>query len=149
MLKQKRHRQLAEINVVPYIDVMLVLLVIFMITAPLLFQGVNVNLPSANAKAVDSKQPESIIVSIDARGNYYLNISQNPTSIITARDLFNKVNAVLKHAHNTPSECQILVKGDQHVDYGRIMQAMVLLQQAGAQSIGLITQPDSNKPPSI
>lgn len=145
MLKQKRHRQLAEINVVPYIDVMLVLLVIFMITAPLLFQGVNVNLPTANAKLVESKPLEPIIVSINAHGDYYLNIAQYPTQIISAQDLFNKVTAELRQTQNTSAQRQVLVKGDKSVDYGKIMQAMVLLQQAGAQSIGLITQPDNSK----
>ena len=87
MLKSKRYRQLAEINVVPYIDVMLVLLVIFMVTAPLLFQGVDVNLPTANAKPIESKSKEPIVLSIDAKGNYYLNILQNPEQVISAIDL--------------------------------------------------------------
>lgn len=145
MLKQKRHRQLAEINVVPYIDVMLVLLVIFMVTAPLLFQGVNVNLPTANAKPVDAKPLEPIVVSIDARGNYFLNIALQPTLPILAQDLFNKVASELKQTQGT-SQRQVLLKGDKDIDYGKIMQAMALLQQAGAQSIGLITQPDNSMP---
>lgn len=143
MLKQKRHRQLAEINVVPYIDVMLVLLVIFMVTAPLLFQGVNVNLPAATAKPVDSKPPEPIILSIDAGGNYYLNITQHPTQTIPAQDLFSRVAAELKISQG--SQRQVLLKGDKSVAYGKIMQAMVLLQRAGAQTVGLITQPDESK----
>jgi biopolymer transport protein TolR len=141
MLKQKRHRPLAEINVVPYIDVMLVLLIIFMVTAPLLFQGVNVNLPTANAKPVDSKQLEPIVVSIDSHGNYFLNIASQPTKPILAQNLFNEVANLLKQTQNASSQRQILLKGDKNIDYGKIMQAMVLLQQAGAQSIGLITQP--------
>jgi biopolymer transport protein TolR len=144
MPRQKRHRQLAEINVVPYIDVMLVLLVIFMITAPLLFQGVNVNLPTANAKPVDSKPPEPIILSIDNNGNYYLNISPQPSKIITPQDLFNQVAFKLKQSQET-NQRQILIKGDKSVDYGKIMQAMVTLQNAGAQTIGLITKPDDAK----
>ena len=141
MLKRKRHRQLAEINVVPYIDVMLVLLVIFMVTAPLLFQGVSVNLPTANAKPVDAKQLEPIVVSIDANCNYFLNIAPQPTKPISAQDLSNKVTQAI-----SPSpQRQVLLKGDKNIDYGRIMQAMVLLQQAGAQSIGLITQPANSK----
>lgn len=144
MLKQKRHRQLAEINVVPYIDVMLVLLVIFMVTAPLLFQGVNVNLPTANAKPVDSKPLEPIVVSIDSHGNYFLNIASQPTIPILAQNLFNEVANLLKQNQNAQSQRQILLKGDKNIGYGRIMQAMVLLQQAGAQNIGLITQPFDN-----
>ncbi len=145
MLRQKRHRPLAEINVVPYIDVMLVLLIIFMVTAPLLFQGVNVNLPTANAKPVESKPEEPVVLSIDARGNYYLNIAASPTQIISPQDLFNRVTVELRQTQGAPQR-QVLVKGDRAVDYGKIMQAMVLLQQAGAQSIGLITQPDNPKP---
>jgi biopolymer transport protein TolR len=139
MHKRKRYRQLAEINVVPYIDVMLVLLVIFMITAPLLFQGVNVNLPTASAKPIDSKPPEPIIVSIDASGNYYLNIYSQPTQIISAQVLFNQVAAELKKMQGMPYPRQFLIKGDKSVDYGKIMQAMVLLQRAGVPNIGLIT----------
>jgi biopolymer transport protein TolR len=143
MIKRKKYRQLAEINVVPYIDVMLVLLVIFMVTAPLLFQGVNVNLPTANAKSVDSKQQEPIILSVNARGKYYLNISSKPTQIISSQDLFTKVAAELKRS-GRGSKRQVLVKGDKAVDYGMIMRAMVLLQRAGAQTIGLITQPENS-----
>lgn len=140
MLKPKRHRQLAEINVVPYIDVMLVLLVIFMVTAPLLFQGVNVNLPTASAKPVDSKPPEPIILSIDAGGNYYLNIAPQATKAISAQIVFQQVATDLK---KYPSQRQVLLKGDKSVVYGKIMQAMVLLQKAGAQTVGLITQPEA------
>ncbi len=141
MLKIKRHRPLAEINVVPYIDVMLVLLVIFMVTAPLLFQGVDVNLPSANAKPIDTKQPEPIVLSIDARGNYYLNIAANPTAIISAPDLFKRVAGELKRVPGIP-ERQVLVKGDKAISYGKIIQAMVLLQHAGAPNVGLVTKLD-------
>jgi biopolymer transport protein TolR len=138
---KKRHRPLAEINVVPYIDVMLVLLVIFMVTAPLLFQGVDVNLPSANAKPIDTKQPEPIVVSIDARGNYYLNIAANPTAIISAPDLLKRVAGELKRVPGAP-ERQVLVKGDKAISYGKIIQAMVLLQHAGAPNVGLVTKLD-------
>jgi biopolymer transport protein TolR len=141
MRKPKRHRQLAEINVVPYIDVMLVLLIIFMVTAPLLFQGVNVNLPTANAKPVDTKTLEPIVISINSHGNYYLNIAPNPTQIISAKELFNMVSLEIKQNKNQLDKRQILIKGDKSVNYGEIMQIMVLLQEAGAENIGLITQP--------
>lgn len=146
MLKQKRYRQLAEINVVPYIDVMLVLLVIFMITAPLLFQGVNVNLPTASAKPIDPKLQEPIVLSIDTRGNYYLNIAPNPTQVITATALFNRVASELKKSQGI-LERQVLIKGDKNISYGKIIQAMVLLQHAGTPNVGLITQPDEPKQP--
>ena len=140
--RKSRRSPLAEINVVPYIDVMLVLLVIFMITTPLLSQGVNVDLPHATSKPIATKKEEPIIVSIDAKGTYYLNISATPDQAIDASDLTSQVMAALQatnHAGNEPR--QVLVKGDQSVDYGKVMQAMVLLQQAGVSGVGLITQP--------
>jgi biopolymer transport protein TolR len=136
--RKKRNRQIAEINVVPYIDVMLVLLIIFMITAPLLSQGVRVDLPEASTKALSTDQPEPIIVSIDAKGNYYLNISHNSDQPIMAHELFNRVAAELRLPQNIKRN--VLIKGDRGVDYGRVVQAMALLQQAGASTIGLMTQ---------
>jgi biopolymer transport protein TolR len=136
--RKKRNRQIAEINVVPYIDVMLVLLIIFMITAPLLSQGVRVDLPEASTKALSIDQPEPIIVSIDAKGNYYLNIAHNSDQSIAANELFNRVAAELRLPQNTKRD--VLIKGDRGVDYGKVVHAMALLQQAGASTIGLMTQ---------
>lgn len=143
MLRLKRHRPLAEINVVPYIDVMLVLLVIFMVTAPLLFQGVDVNLPTATAKPIVTKQQEPIVVSIDAKGNYYLNIAKDPTAVIGVSDLFKQVASELKRIPNSGNNSRpVLVKGDKAINYGKIIQAMVLLQRAGAPNVGLLTKLD-------
>jgi len=139
MRKRERKRPKAEINVVPYIDVMLVLLVIFMVTAPLLSQGVKVNLPKASAQAIPQNK-EPIIVSVDVQGNYYLNIAANPNQPIDANDLVQQVSAKLQQSQQQGAEQQVLVKGDQNVDYGKVMQAMVLLQQAGAPGVGLVTQ---------
>lgn len=142
MTKYKRHRQIAEINVVPYIDVMLVLLVIFMITAPLLFQGVEVNLPKATAKSMEQKQREPIILSVDRHGNYYLNIASHPTQITAATDVFKLVQEELKSPTNM--DRQTLIKGDRNISYEKIIAAMTLLQKAGARSIGLITDPNDS-----
>jgi biopolymer transport protein TolR len=132
---------MAEINVVPYIDVMLVLLVIFMITAPLLTQGVKVELPTAAAKTIEAKPPEPLVVSIDAQGNYYLNVAENPSQIINAESLLVKVQGLL--ANDSPTnKRQILIKGDKRVEYEKVVSAMVLLQRAGADSVGLMTQPE-------
>lgn len=139
MKKRERKRPKAEINVVPYIDVMLVLLVIFMVTAPLLSQGVKVNLPKASAQAIQQNN-EPIIVSVDALGNYYLNVAANPNQAIDANALVSQVSAKLQQSLQQGNQQQVLVKGDQSVDYGKVMQAMVLLQQAGAQGVGLVTQ---------
>lgn len=141
-IKQNRRRPMAEINVVPYIDVMLVLLVIFMITTPLLSQGVKVDLPQATAQALTAAK-EPIVVSVDAQGNYYLNLTDNPGQPIDSITLSNKVSAQLRNDAQQGQTQQVLVKADEHVDYGKVMQAMVLLQQAGAASVGLVTDPPS------
>lgn len=139
MKKRERKRAKAEINVVPYIDVMLVLLIIFMVTAPLLSQGVKVNLPKASAQALAANKTP-IVVSVDVQGNYYLNIAANSQQPIDANTLVSTVAAELQKTQQQNEKRQVLVKGDQSVDYGKVMQAMVLLQQAGAPSVGLVTQ---------
>lgn len=132
-------RPMSDINVVPFIDVMLVLLVIFMITTPLLTQGVKVELPKTSANAMNEQQKEPLIVTVDASGNYYLNLSDKPSQPITARTLTHLVTTQLstKGAEQRP----VLVRGDKNVNYGKVVEAMVLLQEAGAKSVGLITQP--------
>jgi biopolymer transport protein TolR len=132
---------MAEINVVPFIDVMLVLLVIFMITTPLLTQGVKVDLPKTEAKALPQDQKEPLIVTVDAAGNYYLNIASKPSQPIPSVTLSHLVTEEL--AGDSAKQRPVLVRGDKNVNYGKIVEAMVLLQQAGAKSVGLITQ---NKP---
>lgn len=134
-------RLMSDINVVPFIDVMLVLLVIFMITAPLLTQGVKVNLPQTQAKAMSDQQKEPLIVTVDATGNFYLNLADKPNQPITARTLTYLVTNQLSPQQTTGEQRPVLVRGDKNANYGQVMQAMVLLQQAGAKSVGLITQP--------
>lgn len=138
--RHKRRKPMAEINVVPYIDVMLVLLIIFMITAPLLSQGVKVNLPKAQAQALAAQHQTPIIVIVDTKGNYYLNIANNPNQPIAADKLVTHVTAVLKTSKNKGLKREVLVKGDRNVNYGKVVQAMVLLQHAGASTVGLMTQ---------
>ncbi|MBX3709063.1 MAG: protein TolR [Gammaproteobacteria bacterium] len=133
-------RPMSDINVVPFIDVMLVLLVIFMITTPLLTQGVKVELPKTTAKAIDEKQKEPLIVTVDSSGNYYLNLADKPDQPITARTLSYLVTTQLSKQQGIEQR-PVLVRGDKNVNYGKVVEAMVLLQQAGAKSVGLITQP--------
>ncbi|MEL6214348.1 MAG: protein TolR [Pseudomonadota bacterium] len=135
-----KRRLMGEINVVPYIDVMLVLLIIFMVTAPLLTQGIEVELPKADAAPIDIPQDETvlpIVLSIDADGALYLNLGTDKTSPIAAEDVTERVSIVLGRRADTP----VLVKADQAVPYGRVVQGMVLLQKAGAESVGFITDP--------
>lgn len=137
-----RRRSMSEINVVPYIDVMLVLLVIFVITAPLLTQGVKVDLPKVAAEPVAADNREPLIVTVDVNGNYFLNIGDEPDKAIDHTGLVNKVAAVMRHNPDTP----VMVRGDKKVDYGKVVTAMALLQRAGAPSVGLITEtPEPNK----
>ena len=128
---------MAEINVVPYIDVMLVMLVIFMITAPLLTQGVKVDLPEASAEPLSPDQQEPLIVSVDASGNLYLNIGDEPNTPVDEDALLQRVSAVLRRRQDRT----VLVRGDHAVDYGAVVAAMVLLQQAGVPHVGLVTEP--------
>lgn len=143
--KHERRRPMAEINVVPYIDVMLVLLIIFMVTAPLLSQGVNVNLPKASAQTIPPKEQEPLIISVDVQGNYYLNVASNPNQAIEATALTQFVSNALQAANQKGQQRQVLVKGDKDVNYGKVISAMVLLQQAGAPSVGLVTESPSDQ----
>lgn len=136
MASSRKRRAMAEINVVPYIDVMLVLLIIFMITAPLIQQGVEIELPTADANPVSPDQQEPLVVSVNKTGEYFLNIGDQPTKAIDAQLLVNRVAAVLRLRPDTP----VLVRGDRNVDYGRVVGAMVLLQQAGVAKVGLMTE---------
>lgn len=136
MSRRKRLRPVAEINVVPYIDVMLVLLIIFMVTAPLLMQGVEVELPKAEAQAVESDDSEPLIASIKANGELFLNVGGDESTAISPEVLQRRVGAVLRANPNKP----VLVWGDQAVAYGDVVSLMVMLQAAGATNVGLVTE---------
>ena len=139
--KRMKRKPMAEINVVPYIDVMLVLLVIFMVTAPLLYQGVKIDLPQASAKPMPRHNDKPLIVEVTAKGEYYLSVGDNPSKPIDPHKMQVTVAAVLRNKPKTP----ILVRGDRNVPYGKVVTAMTLLQQAGAPEVGLITKPPANR----
>lgn len=137
---RRARRQVAEINVVPYIDVMLVLLVIFMITAPLLQTGVEIDLPDAAATPIANDGGESqepLILSVDDKGDWFLNVGDDPESPLSREEVQRLASAVLRLNPNR----RVLVAGDKSVDYGQIMQAMVTLQISGAPEIGLMSDP--------
>ena len=136
MAKSKR-KPMAEINVVPYIDVMLVLLVVFMVTAPLLMQGVKVDLPQAPSVPMENKDEEPLIVSVKTDGTYYLNLGQDQKSAKPLGEITDTVGKVLRQKPQTP----VLVWGDTNVKYGIIVSLMTELQTAGAPSVGLVTDP--------
>ena len=138
--KRTKPKLVAEINVVPYIDVMLVLLVVFMITAPLLMQGVKVELPAANSAPLDKQKQDPLIISIKSDGTYW--IDENGTNIANSLSFIkDRVAKVLRQKPNTP----VLVWGDTAVDYGSVVDLMSQLQIAGAPSVGLVTEPSASQ----
>jgi biopolymer transport protein TolR len=138
MAQTSRGRRLmGEINVVPYIDVMLVLLIIFMITAPLLTQGVKVDLPKAGAEPLEAQRIQPLVLSVDRQGRLYLNVGGNPQLALDEQTVGARAAAALRREPQT----QVLVKADSAVAYGRVVQAMVILQRAGARKLGFITEP--------
>jgi biopolymer transport protein TolR len=137
MYVRKRRRPVSEINVVPYIDVMLVLLIIFMVTAPLVTQGVKVDLPKAEAQPLEEEAKPPLVASVDAQGQYFLNVGDSQKEPMSAVDL---ATLVAKHLQVEP-ETPVVVRGDGAVQYKDVVQLMVLLQRAGAPSVGLMTTP--------
>jgi biopolymer transport protein TolR len=132
----RSRRAVAEINVVPYIDVMLVLLVIFMATAPLLMQGVEVDLPKADSSPVSDSDAEPLIVSIDAEAKLYLNLGASDDQALSIETVKQRVATVLKRN----PEKAVMVWGDWAVPYGEVVVLMSELQDAGAPSVGLVTE---------
>jgi len=141
--RRVRRRAMSQINVVPYIDVMLVLLVIFMITAPLLAQGVKVDLPQATSEPLKKSDQEPVVVSVDKDGALYINVGEHKDKPIDAETLVARVAAVLRRRPGTA----VLVRGDSDANYGKVVSAMVLLQKAGVSNVGLVTRqpPETSK----
>ena len=133
---RKRRKLKSEINVVPYIDVMLVLLIIFMVTAPMLNLGVDIDLPETNAKAV-AIDSEPIVVGIARDGTIYLTLGDAKREVTDMETLASKVAAVVRQDPKVP----VLVGGDASIDYGKVMEVMVLLQNAGVPRVSLMTRP--------
>ena len=132
---RSKRKPMSEINVVPYIDVMLVLLIIFMVTAPMLMQGVKVDLPEATADPVENQDSEPLIVSIDAQRQLYLNLG-NEKQVLALATIKDRVSKVMSRNKDKP----VLIWGDASVPYGEVVTVMVALQGAGAPSVGLVTE---------
>ena len=133
---RNKHRPMAEINVVPYIDVMLVLLIIFMVTAPMLMQGVKVDLPVASADPVENQDPEPLIISIKSSGELFLNLGSGEDISLSLATIKQRVSVIMRRNPQKP----VLVWGDKAVAYGEVVTLMTALQQAGAPSVGLVTE---------
>ncbi len=135
--RRHKHRPMAEINVVPYIDVMLVLLVIFMVTAPLLMQGVKVDLPEAASDPVEKQDAEPLIVSIKDNGDLFLNLGVDQEQVLSLATVKQRVAVVMRRHADKP----VMVWGDRNVPYGKVVILMSALQEAGAPTVGLVTEP--------
>ena len=133
---RKRRKLKAEINVVPYIDVMLVLLIIFMVTAPLLNLGVDIHLPQSTAKAVQADK-EPIVISVDQNGKLYLTLGAAQKESIDADPLVKKVSAFVRQNPQVP----VLIAGDLRASYGQVYEILPALQAAGVAKVGLMSQP--------
>ena len=134
---RSRRKPMSEINVVPYIDVMLVLLVVFMVTAPLLTQGVTVELPEAPSQPLELKDDqETIVVSVKFDGTYYIDIGENPEAPVPLEFIADTVGKIIRVKPNTP----VMIRGDRAVDYGVVVNLMTVLQSAGVPSVGLISE---------
>ena len=139
---QKR-KLMGDINVVPMIDVMLVLLVVFMITAPLLTQGIEVDLPEASAAPIEAPpDKDPLVLSVDADGNLYINYGEDKEQPKAGAKNVEIASIVIDSQEGTP----VYVKADRAVPYGNVVGAMVLLQQAGATNIGFVTDPLESYP---
>ncbi len=135
-----RRKPMAEINVVPYIDVTLVLLIIFMITAPLIQTGVDVELPQATAKTLEQDDTPPVIISIDKNGQYFIDIGEDSAEPVSARELLLRVKAVLTYKPET----RVYIRADEKVEYGRVVTVMAALKNTGINNVGLMTQPEES-----
>ncbi|WP_172116609.1 protein TolR [Halomonas hibernica] len=135
-----KSKPMGEINVVPFIDVMLVLLVIFMITAPMLTQGVQVDLPQVSSEPIDTQDSDPIIISVDREGRYFITLGEDSTAV-SLEQISERVSAILQRRPGTP----VMVRGDQGVQYGQIVLLMSTLQRSGVENVGLLSEPPQDE----
>ena len=142
MARRGKRRLVSEINVVPYIDVMLVLLIIFMVTAPLLTQGVEVALPTAEAEPLPpDPDVEPLVITVDAQGRLYLSVNDDPEAPVDVDTVRVRVVALRRHRPTTP----VVIRGDRGAEYRHVIDVLVQLQAAGVQGVGLMTQPPERR----
>lgn len=135
-LKRTKRRPMAEINVVPYIDVMLVLLVIFMVTAPLIYQGMDVDLPQTSAQPIQPEDNPPIIVTVNRDGETYIAMGAKPDEAADLEAIQVRIVAALEKSPQTP----VMVRGDKNVAYGAVMDVMARLSAAGVEKVGMMTE---------
>ena len=141
MFVPKKRRYLTEINVIPYVDVMLVLLVIFMVTAPFMIQGIDINLPEVNSQPIDKANLENITISINAEGKLYLDLDSLKGKAFPINELKQEIQKILKNN----SSLEIYIRADKNVMFGEVAKLMSLLQDLKPDAINFITEPIDDK----
>lgn len=141
MFVPKKRRYLTEINVIPYVDVMLVLLVIFMVTAPFMIQGIDINLPEVNSQPIDKANLENITISINAEGKFYLDLDSLKGKAFLINELKQEIQKILKNN----SSLEIYIRADKNVMFGEVAKLMSLLQDLKPDAINFITIPIDDK----
>ena len=136
MNRTKNLGLISDINVVPYVDVMLVLLVIFMITAPLLSQGITIDLPDVPADQLDVSMDDPLVLSVDSEGRLYLNFGGNAETALDEQVVRDRVNAVVRRN----AEVSVFVRGDEEAIHGRVMRGVSLLNKAGVRHVIFVTE---------
>ncbi|MDN6321656.1 MAG: protein TolR [Halomonas sp.] len=135
-----KSKPMAEINVVPFIDIMLVLLVVFMITAPMLTQGVQVELPQVSSQPIEAQEDnDPIVISVDREGEYFITLGEDSTSV-SLDEMSQRVMTILQRRPGTP----VMVRGDRNVPYGQVVVLMSTLQGAGVANVGLLSEPSQD-----
>ena len=140
-MRRYKRKLMSDINMVPFIDIVLVLLVAFMVVTPFINQGIKVNLPNSQGRLLKSEKDNTLIISIKMNGSYFLNVSKNQEKAISLQDMVSKV----KKIYDINRSIVVLVKGDRQVSYGSIISAISSLQKIGITDIGLVTSPNDKK----
>ena len=141
MFVPKKRRYLTEINVIPYVDVMLVLLVIFMVTAPFMIQGIDINLPEVNSQPIDKANLENITISINSEWKFYLDLDSLKGKAFLINELKQEIQKILKNN----SSLEIYIRADKNVMFGEVAKLMSLLQDLKPDAINFITEPIDDK----
>ena len=141
MYFSKKRRYLTEINVIPYVDVMLVLLVIFMVTAPFMIQGIDIDLPEVNSQPIEKANLENVTISINSKGEYFIDLDSLKNETFEINELREEITKILKNN----SSIEIYIRADKNVIFAEVAKLMSLLQDLKPSAINFITEPIYDK----
>ena len=141
MYFSKKRRYLTEINVIPYVDVMLVLLVIFMVTTPFMIQGIDIDLPEVNSQPIEKANLENVTISINSKGEYFIDLDSLKDEIFKINELREELTKILKNN----SSIEIYIRADKNVIFAEVAKLMSLLQDLKPSAINFITEPIDDK----